>query len=351
MVKWSHPAEVGSLPSSWDEADATKDAGENELPDVNAGLLRDMMMLGPNMYLYKDRATWRMRRIGGRFIFDFQALSETSGILTQNCVCQAKDGLFHFVVTQDDIILNNGQQITSIIDRRLRRSLFQSIDPVGYVNSFVVHNSIADEVWFCYPSIGQTYPDRKLIWNYSRSGMGAWSEASFSGRSAATGVLETGGLGTWSSFSGTWQGSSAVWGSSVPNSVLIVDTDNSAILQADSGQDRNGTEYIAILQRTGIPFIGKARDKSLIVDLTKRKMVRRVWLKADGAPFRVRLGSQETVDGSVAWGSYVTFDPSVDRWVDVNVNGPLLAIEFTDLTSDSWSIHGYILELAGLGRF
>ena len=34
MVKWSHPADPGTVPSSWDEADPTKDAGEFPLSET-----------------------------------------------------------------------------------------------------------------------------------------------------------------------------------------------------------------------------------------------------------------------------------------------------------------------------
>ena len=39
MIKWSHASSANAVPSSWDEADATLDAGEYELADTDGAIL------------------------------------------------------------------------------------------------------------------------------------------------------------------------------------------------------------------------------------------------------------------------------------------------------------------------
>ena len=56
---------------SWDITDATKDCGEIDLPDVNSGVIQEMLPLSNYMYVYKETSTWRGRFVGGRAIFDF----------------------------------------------------------------------------------------------------------------------------------------------------------------------------------------------------------------------------------------------------------------------------------------
>ena len=56
MVKWSHPADPQTVPVSWDETDATKDAGEFNLSEtgdfaIDAFSLRDIKVI------YKERTT------------------------------------------------------------------------------------------------------------------------------------------------------------------------------------------------------------------------------------------------------------------------------------------------------
>ncbi len=63
MVKWSHSAGANAVPTSWDETDASKDAGEFELQD-STGHIVDGLAGGEIFYLYKDDAIWGMQYIG-----------------------------------------------------------------------------------------------------------------------------------------------------------------------------------------------------------------------------------------------------------------------------------------------
>ena len=54
LVKWSHPADPGSVPITWDETDESHDAGEVDMPDAEAGILLDMLPLTETMYIYKE---------------------------------------------------------------------------------------------------------------------------------------------------------------------------------------------------------------------------------------------------------------------------------------------------------
>jgi len=52
-VKWSHPAEGGTVPTTWDPADATKDAGYVDLSQSN-GYVIDCLPLGDVNIIYKE---------------------------------------------------------------------------------------------------------------------------------------------------------------------------------------------------------------------------------------------------------------------------------------------------------
>ena len=69
MYWWSHSADPGTIPNSWDHTDATKDAGRAELTDVNAGILQDGEALGNLFIMYKDSATHALQFVGGTFIW------------------------------------------------------------------------------------------------------------------------------------------------------------------------------------------------------------------------------------------------------------------------------------------
>ena len=168
MVKWSHSADPGTLPSSWDETDATKDAGEFELTDIETGLIRDGLALGNRFYIYKDSATHMMQHIGGQFIFHVEPFLLASGILAADCVSMLPNGLGHFVATGDDIVIHDGARSQSILNKKWRRFLSNDIDSTNFRRSFTLVNRKEQECWLCYPEVGQTLPLQSVGVEYVR---------------------------------------------------------------------------------------------------------------------------------------------------------------------------------------
>ena len=169
MVKWSHPADPGTVPISWDETDPTLDAGENDLPDVSAGIIQDALPLRGQMFIYKANSVWRMAFVGGQFIFNFDTLLESAGLMAPRCVTLTSDGQKHVFASQDDILIHNGTAAESVLNTRFRQTLINTIDPVNFVNSFMFTNPFRDECYFCYPERGVINPNRAIVFN-SRTG-------------------------------------------------------------------------------------------------------------------------------------------------------------------------------------
>jgi hypothetical protein len=73
LVKWSDVAANNAAPTTWDETDTTKLAGENPLSQARTPIV-DGGPLGDNFIIYTHDEVWKMSLVGGRFIFDFQRL-------------------------------------------------------------------------------------------------------------------------------------------------------------------------------------------------------------------------------------------------------------------------------------
>lgn len=350
MVKWSHPADPGTVPVTWDETDPVYDAGENDLPDVNAGLIRDGLPLRGSFYIYKDSSVWQMSFIGGTFVFSFQTLLETAGILAPRCVTMTGDGSRHVFVSQDDILVHNGNSVESILYNRYKKYLFNQIDPANYLNSFMFTNPLKNEVWFCYPEIGQTNPNKALIWNYREGVKGALTEADVNFRNAAFGLVETASTDKWYTVSGTWTTYVGPWSQTNRKQVILCGTDATKFFEQDSGLTRDGSAFSATLQRVGLSVEGRKRTGEWIVNHGSKKLVNRVWLKLEGGPVNVRIGFQEYVNGAVTWSSTKSFDPSTQRYVDVIGSGAALALEITSSDSVAWKLYGYQIDLAVVGQ-
>jgi hypothetical protein len=348
MVKWSHPADPGALPISWDETDPTKDAGEYELPDSRAGLLLNGGALRGQMFLYKENAVWRMQSIGGLLVFSFSSFIDSNGMIAPKAFAQSPDGMRHVVLMQDDLVIHDGQAVRSLLTNRVRRALFNRLDRAQASKCFLFTNSEYREVWVCYPEVGADAPNRALIWNQEND---ALTEASINFTCAESGYVEGTELGVWDDYPVTsWDDFDGVWNTKTARKVVVGNT-TPRFLQLDTGGLRNAIKYNAIARRTNLAIMGKRRDGSPIQDYKRLKMYRRVWLKASGDPFFVRVGVQEEIDGTVRWTRKKLFSPATDQFVDVLKSGRALAIEFSSRDSGLWEVHGYKPEVVPLGFF
>jgi len=163
MVKWSNQAASHTPPSSWNEADATKDAGEYELSDTPGDII-DGLQLSESFMIYKDDAIYIMNYIGTPFMFSFRMLSPTVGILAKNCVSEFSGG--HFFFGKTNIYLNDGQKITPLLTDRMRREVFDNLDGDNFKKSFTVADYNRNEMLACYPTGGYAYPNKAVIWNW-----------------------------------------------------------------------------------------------------------------------------------------------------------------------------------------
>lgn len=351
MIKWSHPTVPGSLPASWDETDPSKDVREVELSDINSGVLLDMLPLRGRMVFYKEGSTWVARFVGGRKIFSVDTLFETSGLLTERCAALLNDGQRQVVLSQDDLIIHDGNTVTSIADRKVRKSLFNSIDVTNYRNTFVYVDPETDLVKVCYPETGQTQPSKALVWNYREAGRGgAYSEEQIAFRNVGIGTVETSDTAVWDDDTGVWDADTSTWSQSSRRKVILLDTANSKFHQANTGEARDGVAFTAQLSREGLALIGRKRNGEPIVDHKQFKLTKRLWLKITGSPVSVRLGAQQLVNGSVTWAPAQVFDPSTQMYLDFEVCGRAIAIEISSTTALPWRIEGYKIDLELVGE-
>ena len=345
-VRWSHPADPGTVPTSWDITDTTKNAGEVTLPDVDSGLIQDGLPLQGKFYVYKENSCWRFRNIGGRFIFDEDAFLETIGILTSRCLAITGDGQRQVFTAGDNIYTHDGSNAKPLLNKRFRRYLFNQIDVSNYNQSFGFVNSVRDEYWFCYPAQGTSTCNRVLIVNYNT---GAITEGDIDFSWATAGTLQTSDTETWSAASGVWDTDTNPWSISYRRKIALMKPSATKILQLDSGSVRDGVAFTGLIQRTSLGVIGRKRTGEWIEDFEVRKMVHRVWPKMSGGPVSLRLGGQDVPNGSVRWSQPVTFDPNTQTFCDIQAEGAAIALEISG--TSAWKLDGYKLDMVTMGRF
>jgi hypothetical protein len=360
------------VPPSWDITDPTKDAGEIDLPDVQAGILVDALPLGNIMYVYKEASIWKMRFVGGQSIFDFGQSSwiTTAGLLGPRCVCLTGDGTKHVLATQDDIIWHNGSNVQSILNKRQRRRLQNELDSEHFRNSFIFANPFNNEVWFCYPASGFEQPNRALIMNYRAAGGNDFTVTEADGvtfRNAAVGTVESFNPEVWNNASvppgvdvpgppggvdgpDTWNDDTGPWSQLERRRVILQSPDNNKFYKMDSGSTRDGTIFSKTLQRVGLAMIGKKQNGDPIVDHQKMKMLKRLWPKISGGPVDIRFNAQQVVNGMVTWGASANFNPVSQVYIDP---GPETgrAVGFEISSQNAWKLDGYKVDVEPLGEY
>jgi hypothetical protein len=353
MVKWSHPADPGTIPVSWDETDPTRDAGEKELDDTQAGFLLDALPLRDILIIYKENSVWGVQHIGGQFIFRFFKIFDSIGAMSAHCMGVFALGAQHFVHTGEDIVVHDGQRLESVLDRNMRKWLNNSISNATYKRSFVARNSPEKEMLFCFPSTGSTWCDLALAWSW-QTGTASIRELDPASFISAGEILE-GVTSDWDSDAEAWDADVTAWDQlkhrPQESRLLQADPVNTKLYFLDDTNQFNGVNMTSYIERTGIALVGKSRSGEPKVDFQSQKLITAIYPKARGGAFQIRVGGQEHIDGVVTYSTPQTFTPGVDEKVDVAVGGKLMAVRFESAADVAWELDGYDIDMNVLGRF
>lgn len=346
-LMWSGAALPGGLPTSWDATDLTQDAGYFDLADT-PGPIIDMKVLGDNLIVYKDKATYILQYIGGNNIFAIKTQFFNTGVIAANCVAEVKGG--HLVLTADDIISTDGNSYKSIIDGRLRTYLFTTINPNATNKCFVVPNYKYNEVWFCIPTGTNTTPNIAYIFNYETS---VWTTRTLpSTPYICSDVLDLATSSSFDSYSSTtFDSASFAYNNSVYNrasqSLMMVDTTNSRLVLLDSNLNTElGTNMYTVLERKNITLDD---DENI-------KTIKRIWPKMtliSGTTSSVNfyIGSQMKRNESITWNGPYAFDITSGDKIDCFVTGRWLSIKIESNTDIRWSIENFELDTVSGGKW
>lgn len=342
MVKWSAAAVPGAIPTSFDETDVTKDAGEVDLAE-EPSLMVDMLPLGDMNVIYKEQSMWAMTYIGAPQIFRFQRLPGNVGALARGCIADTPKG--HVVLTAGDVILHNGQGPTSIITAVMRKWLFNQIDSTNRKRSFVCTNPAANEVWVCFPELGKSACTKAAVWNWAD---GIWSIRSLNNVTyGASGQIDYSITSTWIASGDMWADASNAWNQdelSPAQSRLLTVSTSPVINAIDVSATWNGSAYTSRLVRTGLSY-----DMPDRVKLLKAFYPR--FDAAKGTKVQIEFGSQNDIEQSVMWSSPVVYTVGSTYKADSFACGRFLAIRLTSLDNQPWRLRSYDVDIVPMGYY
>lgn len=351
MVKWSHPADPGTVPTTWDETDPTKDAGEYSLSST-LDFVVDALPLRGSLMIYKEATVHQMLYTGGNLIFRFDKVFEYFGALSRRCIGEymAK----HIVLSSDDLVVHDGVQAESLLSKRQRRWLSANLDPTYFVRSFVVPMPRFEEIWACIPTIGNAFPNRALVWNHRTNTIGERDLALLS--HIQFGQLDpSGASSTWGGDSASWASDTTSWDDATYNAALkeagAAQPGGPRLVQVDSGTTDFGATYSSYLERTGIGVPLRPGDPP---DVSSRKFVNRVWPRITGTTsglINVKVGSQNEINAPVVWQDPRPYVIGSNAPIDCRLNGKLLAVRFESTDDSQWKLHGMEADVQRAGYF
>jgi hypothetical protein len=341
---WSDAAAPGSVPLSWEPTPST-DSGDNILSATRGAIIDGAKLRGQFM-LWKSHSGYRMNYVGGTFVMATQKFLSNSGVLSRNCIAEVEG--YQAIFTDGDIIRTDGQNVTSIIDRRAKSTIFSQISSEFYERSYVVTNRPRNEVLFCFPTTDAPdgYPDLALVWDYARDRIG-FRDINSSPYMAAGTVFQVPGDNEWNQQIGSWDEQTRIWGQSTyraaDDGVLMLQN-SPQMYRLDGSATAAGVGVDSRIRREYLDFGAPGDVKTLS----------RVWPRItapEGTNISVRVGGQMTPDNPVTWSDYIPYLPEADDFVSVFATGRGLSFEFSSIGGQAFQLEGFDVELTARGRF
>ena len=355
LMRWSHPAVPGSVPSSWDSTDATKQAGRRSLADTSGGIIAAHAM-GNTLWAYKAQGAYAIQYTGGTSIFRSRLEFAQLGVAGPKCVCDfGEAGSGHLVLTPDfNLVQHTLNSASSILTRRWREWLRTNINAEYVGQSFLVNVASKDEVWAFLPTGGATAPNIVLVWNYVENTI-TLREAEGAVCGAIGACSDSTGEAFWDDDEEVWDSDGEIWDAGVhtvkQQRLLMGCPGASPLLKvANVTNALNGANMSSYVERTGLAIVGRDRQGNPKVDWSTRKFIRRARIRMESTgPVQIRLTAQEQKGGIVYYSEPAFFDPTTMTFVDLTIAGVGVGIRVESDSNISWSLSGYDLDIELLG--
>jgi hypothetical protein len=339
----STAADIDGLPYTWDETDRSGLAIRAQLGS-DGGEILDGRSLRDEFCMYSRNSIDLLAFSANNPLYwQRRELSSTVGILNTHCLSEVKGT--HYLIVDGDIVMNDGSNIRSIIDGRLRQRFNSKITQFSRLNSFSVRNDFQKEVWFCVPEDGAEYPTVAYVYN--------WANDTFSlrdlpeqtrhadyGADPTTAPPES--LGTWHNAVGKWENGSGSWGglreTALSDKIMAL-TKSGELKDVDPKDKIDEADFNTVVERTSYPLDGHRQTNT----------VTRVYPHASGDKFKIQVGAQQYASGPVVWSTERDFDPDRQRKIDVRITGEAFAWRVKSIAANRFVFSGMDVEFVPAG--
>lgn len=351
LVRWSHPADPGTVPPSWDYADPSLDAGRVSLSEtkdacVDCATLRDVNII------YKEQTTHVMQYIGGTLIFRFPKLFDNIGAISRRCAFEFFSGQ-HIVRSVDDLVTHDGQSAKSLLTTRMRRALNNDVDPSKYKRTFLAANWPDDEILVCYVPVGGTLCSKALVWNFREDKFSFRDLPDLAHIESGTVDVTPHAPTTWDAFVGKWNSTDRPWDLTnldpTKRQLLAAAPLATKLYVMPTGTTADSASYSAFLERQALA-LPDAQGNPDRDSFKQIKAIRPAITGPVGSIIQVYVGGHKDYDTPVSYKGPFEYKLGRDSWIDCTVTDVrFAAVKFMSQESFDWRMSGYELDFVARG--
>ena len=344
-VRWSSPADVSGVPETWDHLDSTNVAGLVKLGG-DGGRIVDGLSLRDAFCVYRESGVSIFDYVGGQFVWRVRHLSNTHGLISSNSIAEVKGK--HYFISGSDILVNDGNAITSLLHKRLKNKFKSDFSSETYHNSYVVTNADLNEIWFCIPEQGRTYANLAYIYNYIDD---TWVIRDIPESVFASYGSKNSAAITWDDLPMSWQSNSSTWSendfSPFDKEIVAIKKPTQIEVSAelvflDSEISLITTPFDTTIERVGFALEG----------INNVTTITRIYPHMTGpSSVDIEVGSQDYPGSPVRWKPAVSFTPGTSRKVDIRTTGQLHCFRISKNNVDMpWALSGIDIEYTMSGE-
>tara|TARA_R110000744_G_scaffold378679_1_gene495162 strand:- start:62 stop:1618 length:1557 start_codon:yes stop_codon:yes gene_type:complete len=343
-VRWSDEYDPTGVPADYAINSPTNLAGENTLSGNNGNLI-DQLTLNNSQIIYAERGVFAMDFIGAPFVFSFREVFSDDGIINRGA-CAEFFGK-HLVVGHNDIYVHDGNQKQSVVDKRVRRTFFNSLADKRSVFCQTVTDR--SEVWICYAdadAADSESANRALVYNWAQN---AFTFIDLPNLRALTVSERMDTSNNWDSASGTWGSTSDYWSSSSlsadANALKLFGAGHvaSKLFTMNDTHGASGVAVNAFVEATKIDLdqvIGKATNTI--------KQINGILPQIEGqGSVNITIGTSHTPQDGISWGYTNAYNIESDHKIDVRSSGRYFALKVeSNSASDYWRLTGLDIDIS-----
>jgi hypothetical protein len=370
MFKWCNPIQYGAAISTinWDPSNPNFVAGENVISEMRSPI-RDGLVLGSGFVVYNQSQVWNVEYRGDSAVFGFRKAPFEGGIINTNCVVEIEGK--HFVFGENDIYVHDGLAKNSISDSRVRRTIYNTLDRTRQTSCFVVHDSVANLVHFCYPTlqdeaafVNADFCNQAAIYNYKNDTWSFMDLPNIIGGAEANAALVKNSFPdvtdtyelyntSYTSFLGITPKMPIMLSVADQNAgvtdtrVFAVDLPTAGLVNLPANQEVLKPAYV---ERVGIDLDNAGLPTTLRGYKLVQSLVPQCSFEDSTGVFTFEVGSADLPKQAAVYRSSSTYNPAEEYKLDMMVAGRYLAYKVSTASISNFQFSGMDFDIKTLSR-